>query len=111
MLSKLLESGIGHVGFLLIGVNDGQLQILSITGEVRFQFEHLAVGGNRFIIAASHIKYVAASIEGVGIARANCHVGVIGGQSAIDIARLGEFVGLKIEQIFILGIERQSLLQ
>src|SRR5271169_6400961 len=56
-LSKLLEGGVGHVGFLLIGVNDGEFQVLSVIAKVRFQFERFAVGGNGLVIPACYVEY------------------------------------------------------
>ena len=51
-LRILLEGGASHVGLPLVGVNDSQFEVISVAAEVRFQFEHFAVGGDGFVIAA-----------------------------------------------------------
>src|SRR3984885_3407633 len=93
----LLEGGIGHVGFLLIGVDDSQLEVLRVVTEVRFQLKNFSVGGCRFVIPARHEKYVAARVKRISIAGTNRHVAVIRCQRASKIARYSQSVGLKVQ--------------
>src|SRR5580692_5574215 len=83
----LLEGGIGHVGFLLIGVDDSQLEVLRVVTEIRFQLKNFSVSGYRFVIPARHVEYVAARVKRISIAGTNRHVAVIGCQRATKIDR------------------------
>ena len=82
----LLEGGVGHVGFPLIGVNDGQLEVLAVIAEVRLQLKHFSVGGNRFVIPARHEQYVPARVERIRVAGTNRHVAVICCQRPIKVS-------------------------
>src|ERR1700723_3536530 len=93
----LLESGIGHVGFLLIGVDDSQLEVLPVVTEVRFQLKNFSVGSYRFVIPARHEEYVAARVKRIRIAGTNRHVAVIRCQRATKIAHRSQSVGLKVQ--------------
>src|SRR5579863_4978550 len=68
-LGILLERSMGHVWLFLIGVDNGQLEVFSIIGEVRLQFEYLAIGSNGFVIAACHEEHVTTSVERIGVTR------------------------------------------
>jgi len=63
---KLLEGSVGDVGFLLIGVDDGQLEVLAVVAEVRFQFEYFPVGES-FVIAACFRHLRISSVTELGI--------------------------------------------
>ncbi len=96
----MLEGSVGHVRFLLIGVNNRQLQVFSVIAEIRLQFEYFAVSGHGLIIPACYIENVTARVQRIRVARTNRHVGIIGRECAIEIASKGQGIAFEVQEIF-----------
>src|SRR5438552_18375761 len=109
MLCELLEGSFGHVAFLLIGIYDCELEVISVIAEVGVDLDHLPVGGYRLVAPTSQVEDVATTVTRIGMGGTHSRVAVIRCQRGVEIAPACEQLGLHVQEILILWIHREPL--
>ena len=110
-LPIFLKRRIRQREFLLVGVDDGQFDIVPVADEIRLQREDFTIGLHRFIVVIQFVEDVPARVPGIRVVGAKGHVLIVGLERGRQISDCRLRVPELIQEDVIPGIELKAILQ